>query len=202
MKLTDEYIERIAEILEESQITIETLKADLLDHLSCVVEIEMKHGKNFETSLNEALKEVAPNGLQAIQQETILLLNAQKIIRMKKIMYAIGFISTVSISLGWLFLVLNWAGGRQLFNSGFLAFLLLFLPLLAIDRYKVNLRKAMSEKLRIVLGFSSAFIIGIAIGFKYLHLQGADILLIAGMLMFTFGFLPFLFFNMYKKSIS
>src|SRR5690606_35265648 len=126
----------------------------------------------------------------------------QKIIRMKKIMYAIGFISTVSISLGWLFLVLDWAGGRQLFNAGFLAFLLLFLPLLAIDRYKVNLRKALSEKLRIVLGFSSAFIIGIAIGFKYLHLQGADILLIAGMLMFTFGFLPFWFFNMYKKSIS
>ncbi|MEX2232648.1 MAG: hypothetical protein WD824_10835 [Cyclobacteriaceae bacterium] len=74
--------------------------------------------------------------------------------------------------------------------------------MLAVDRYKVNLRKALSEKLRIVLGFSSAFLVGLALAFKFLDVTGADYILVAGFLIFTFGFLPFLFFTLYRKSIS
>ena len=121
---------------------------------------------------------------------------------MKRIIYAVGLLSAIAISLGWLFSVLRWPGGSELFNYGFLGFLLLFVPLLCIDRYKVYLRQAASEKLKIVLGSCSAIVIGLAGVFKLFHLQGADHLLLGGMLLFTFGFLPFLFFRMYKKSIS
>lgn len=57
-------------------------------------------------------------------------------------------------------------------------------------------------KLKVILGSFSALIVGLAGVFKVLHLQWADHLLLGGMLLFTFGFLPFLFFRMYKKSIS
>ncbi len=202
MKLSHEQIDVIRHRINNSDVTIETLKDDLLDHLCCVIEKKIEKGNLFETALTEALKELAPHGLDAIQLETFYLLNSPKMIFMKKVMYLIGLISAVAISLGWLFSVLRWPGGYELFNYGFLCFLLVFIPLLAIDRYKVNLRKALSEKLRIVLGSVSGIVCGISLVFKFLHLQGADVVLVVGVLMFTFGFLPFLFFSMYKKAVS
>jgi len=202
MKLSQEQLAVIRHRIHKSDITIKTLEDDLLDHLCCVVEKKMDNGNHFDTALQEALKELAPYGLDAIQLQTFYLLNSPKIIFMKKVMYLIGLISAGAVSLGWLFTVLRWPGGYELFNYGLLGFLLLFMPLFAIDRYKINLKKALSEKLKIVMGSVSGVIVGISLVFKFLHLQGADIVFFVGMLMFTFGFLPFLFFSMYKKAVS
>ena len=119
---------------------------------------------------------------------------------MKKVMYSIGLISSMSISLGWLFSILHWPGGSQLVNYGFFGFALLFVPMLTIDQFKVNINKALSEKLRIILGLLSAMVTCVSAFFKILHWQGADLMLFGGAVIFIFGFLPFLFFTMYKKS--
>jgi hypothetical protein len=202
MKVSSEQIARIHEVIDQSSITIETLKDDLLDHLCCVVEVKMTNGSEFEISLKEALDELAPDGLNTIQRETIFLLNSTKIILMKKIMYSIGLITSIAMTMGILAKLLHWPGAEELFTYGFVGFLLLFLPMLAIDRYKHNLSKSLSEKLRIGLGYLSAFLIVFSIAFKLFHLEGANLLLLSGMCVFSFGFLPFLFFNMYKKSLS
>ena len=195
MKLSQEQLAVIRHRIEKSDITIKTLEDDLLDHLCCVVEKKMDNGNDFDPALQEALNELAPYGLDAIQLQTFYLLRSPKIIFMKKIMYLIGLITAGAISLGWLFTVLRWPGGYELFNYGFLGFLLLFIPLLAIDRYKVTLKKALSEKLKILIGSVSGIIVGISLVFKFLHLQGADQVLLVGMLMFTFGFLPVFIFQ-------
>lgn len=202
MRLTDKQIAAIQDNIEETGITLDSLKEDLLDHICCVVEHEMKQGKNFDTAYDNAVTQLSPNGLQEIQRETVFLLNFNKIIRMKKIMYAIGLLASMSVSIGYLFIILRWPGGPNMFNYGILAFVLIFLPLLAIDRYKVNISQAVSEKIRLILGFSSAFLTGLSVVFKLLHLQGATILIILGAMLFAFGFLPFLFFRMYKRSIE
>ena len=202
MKVSQEQIASIHGVIEHSSITIDTLKDDLLDHLCCVVEVKMTKGSGFEISLKEALDELAPDGLNAIQLETIFLLNSTKIMRMKKIMYSIGLITSLSMTMGITFKFLHLAGSEELFTYGFVGFLLLFLPMLAIDRYKHNLGKSLSEKLRIGLGYLSAFLIVFSIAFKLFHLDGANLLLLSGMCVLSFGFLPFLFFNMYKKSLT
>ncbi|HKZ37517.1 MAG TPA: hypothetical protein VJ184_07710 [Chryseolinea sp.] len=202
MKLSPEQLAVIRQRIHKSDITIKTLEDDLLDHLCCVVEKKMDKGNHFDTALEEALSELAPYGLDAIQLQTFYLLRSPKIIFMKKVMYLIGLITAGAVSLGWLFTVLRWPGGYELFNYGFLGFLLLFIPLFVIDRYKITLKKALSEKLKILMGSVSGIIVGISLVFKFLHLQGADMVLVVGMLMFTFGFLPFLFFSMYKKAVS
>ncbi|HRG79890.1 MAG TPA: hypothetical protein PL167_09780 [Cyclobacteriaceae bacterium] len=202
MKVSSEQIAHIREVIDQSSITIETLKDDLLDHLCCVVEVKMTNGSEFEISLKEALDELAPDGLNTIQRETIFLLNSTKIILMKKIMYSIGLITSIAMTMGILAKLLHWPGAEELFTYGFVGFLLLFLPMLAIDRYKHNLSKSLSEKLRIGFGYLSAFLIVFSIFFKLFHLDGANLLLLSGMCVFSFGFLPFLFFNMYKKSVS
>lgn len=202
MKLSGDQISAIRDRIDQSSISNDLLKDDVLDHLCCVVEHKIEHGKTFEVAVPEAFIELAPQGLDEIHRQTVFLLNSEKIILMKKVMYSIGLISSMAMSLGWLFRILHWPGGAELINYGFFGFALIFVPLLAINQFKVSINKALSEKLRIILGLSSGIITCVAVFFKIMHYPWADILLLTGALIFIFGFLPFQFFTMYKKSIS
>ena len=202
MKVTAEQVAIIRKQVDQSGIINEMLRDDVLDHLCCVVEIKLSKGRNFDQALQEASYELAPEGLIEIQRETVFLLNPTKIILMKKIMYAIGLITSMGMTIGFTFKILHMPGADELFKLGFFGFTLVFLPMITIDRYKQNLHKALSERLRLILGFLSAVLIGFAILFKIFHLPNADVMLLIGIGLFSFGFLPFLFFSMYKKSIS
>ena len=202
MKLTPEQEEAIEQQVYASGIEIESLREDIVDHLCCVVESNLGKGQSFQQVLNEAITDLAPNGLADIQTQTIFFLNAKRILIMKKMLYLTGFIGAVALTAGTLFKLLHWPYGFELFTLGFLTLLLVFIPLLAFNRYKVALAKAYTERMKIILGAASAIITGLAGLFKVLHLMGANMLLILGALVFAFGFLPFLFFTMYKKSVA
>lgn len=202
MKVSAEQVAIIRKQIEQSGILNEMLRDDVLDHLCCVVEIKLSKGRSFDQALQEASQELAPEGLVEIQRETVFLLNPQKIIRMKKIMYAIGLITSIGMTMGLTFKILHMPGADELFNLGFFGFTLLFLPMITIDRYKQNLHRALSERMRLILGFLSAVLIGISVLFKIFHRPNADVMLLIGIAIFSFGFLPFLFFSMYKKSVS
>lgn len=202
MMLSEKEVDELTNHINQSKLSNQELKDDLLDHFCCFIENEMQKGVTFKDAQLLAWQQICPNGLDEIQQETIYLLNANRIMMMKKLMYTIGLLSAISLSLGFLFKLLHWPGGGYMATFGFLGLVLLFLPMLAIDRYKLTLNKALSEKLKVILGFTSAVITGLAVLFKILHYPGADILLMLGILLFSLGFLPFLFFRMYKKSVS
>jgi hypothetical protein len=202
MKLSLDEVDIIRRQVAQSSISIESLRDDILDHLCCVVEIKIERGKTFNAAMEEAFQELAPDGLDEIQRETVFLLNSIKIIAMKQVMYFIGLLSAMSFVLGWMFGLLRWPGGTSLSIYGFLGFVFVFVPLLAVDRYKTNLRWLLSDKLKFTLGLLSGLIVAAAVLMKLMHLTGADLFLILGTGLFVFGFLPFLFFTMYKKSIS
>ena len=121
---------------------------------------------------------------------------------MKKLLYIIGFVGAGILAIGVTLKLLQMSGGNEFFMVGFFALLLIFIPLLAFDQYKVAISKTISVRLKIILGAIAAIITGLSGVFKVLHLQGAEILLLLGAVVFVFGFLPFLFFTMYKKSVS
>jgi cation transport ATPase len=202
MKLSPEQESIIENFVLAQGIKIPTLRDDLIDHLCCVVESELGKEKSFEQILNEAVKDLAPKGLQEIQHQTIFLLNSKRIIAMKKVLYFTGFIGSLALTAGVTFKLMHWPWANVLFIIGFLFLLLIFIPLLAIDRYKVSLSKAVSVKTKIIMGAIAAIITGLSGLFKMMHLQGADLLLMLGAFVFAFGFLPFYFFTMYKKSIA
>lgn len=202
MKLSPEQESIIENFVLAQGIKIPTLRDDLIDHLCCVVESELGKEKSFEQILDEAVKDLAPKGLQEIQHQTIFLLNSKRIIAMKKVLYFTGFIGSLALTAGVTFKLMHWPWANVLFIIGFLFLLLIFIPLLAIDRYKVSLSKAVSVKTKIIMGAIAAIITGLSGLFKMMHLQGADLLLMLGAFVFAFGFLPFYFFTMYKKSIS
>ena len=201
MTLSGEQVEYIRSRVKHGGIGIAALQDDVLDHLCCVIELKMEENIPFDVALTAAIQEFAPEGLAEIEQETLLLLNA-KLINMKKIMYGIGFASTSSMSMGVTFKLLHMPGGDQLVTYGFLTFALVFLPLVVINHFKVNLDASWTDRARIFLGILSALATGMAIILKYYSLQWAEVLLLTGAALFSFGFLPFLFFTMYKKSIS
>jgi hypothetical protein len=204
MKLTSEQVAIVSYVVETSGIKIDTLKEDLVDHLCCVVESELSREseKDFSQLLNEAVSQLAPDGLPAIERETVFLLNSKRILIMKKVMYLVGFLGAFAITGGVTFKILRLPGADQFFLIGFFMLLLIFVPLQAIDRYKVVLAKAMSEKLKLIMGVIAALAAGAAGIFKIMHLRGADELLITGAAVFAFGFLPFAFFTMYKRAVS
>ncbi|MCH2214806.1 MAG: hypothetical protein MK086_06505 [Flavobacteriales bacterium] len=202
MKLTEEQESIVRDRLMESGLSNSDLAEDLLDHLCCVSEILMSRGNDFEPSLNQAIQELAPNGLKDIDNQTRFLLNSKRILNMKKFIYSIGFIGAATLCVGTLFKAMYWQGGGVLFLTGLISLFLVFAPLLAIDRYKYEVSKALSTKIKFFSGAGGAAMIGISVIFKVFHLQGSSILFVTGVMVFVFGFLPFLFFSLYKNSIS
>lgn len=203
MRLTEEQVRLVRERVASSRITITSLCEDVVDHLCCVVEVKLDRKRTFDVALREALEELAPDGLDEIQYETVFLLNSNRIILMKKLMYTVGALSSMSFVAGWAFGILHLPGAYELSVYGFLGFAFLFMPLYAIDYYKTNLQHMLSEKMRFFLGLASAVLMGASVIFKMMHLPVLPtFFLIAGTSVFVLGFLPFLFFGLYKKSVS
>lgn len=202
MKLTSEQEHVVYEYVETKKIANKSLKNDLIDHLFCVIEIQLEKGNSFDIAFDRALNQLAPNGLEEIEKETIYLLNYNRIIIMKQFMYIVGFLGALTLTAGITFKLLSLPFGYELFATGFIILFLIFIPLYAFDRYKVTIAKNLSQRMKIILGVIASLITGLAGLFKVLHLQGADLLLMLGAFIFTVGFLPFLFFTLYKKSVS
>jgi hypothetical protein len=202
MNLSPNQIAHIQAVISESNLSIRTLKDDLVDHLCCEVEYDLLQGKEFEASLQEAIHELAPSGFEKIEDQTLFLLHSTKIIYMKKVMYIVGLVSAISMSMGLVMKYLHWAGAQELTISGFLGFVLVFIPLATIDRFKGQMQIAFSERLRIIMGIVSIALMSLGVLLKIFHMDGANLSVLAGAIFFSFGFLPALFFNMYKKSLA
>ena len=201
MKLTEEQEKKVQQYVDAQGLKRTTLRDDVVDHLCCVLEHETGKGKPFEQSLHRAVNELAPRGLKNLERQTLFSLNAKRIIRMKKLLYLTGLIGSVTLTIGVTLTLLSMPGGNRFFMIGFLTLLLVFIPLLALDRYKVAISST-PERLQIVLGVIAAVTTGLSGLFKVLHLQGAPWLLLLGAFIFAVGFLPFFFFSMYRKSVS
>ena len=203
MTLSVDQISAIRRIVENGKITTSSLKDDLIDHLCCEVEYRLGKGNAFDESLELALQELAPKGLKEIQRETNILLLTKTEINMKRITYFTGLITAMTMSLGWLLKILKFGGiGNMLFAFGALGFVVLFLPMLAYSYFKSKDDKKWPEKLKMATGLMSVVLTGLALLARIMHLPGADEVLMAGGIVFTFGFLPFLFLGFYQKSIS
>lgn len=117
---------------------------------------------------------------------------------MKIVLYGIGLIASVALSVGLTFKLLHWPGADQLITYGFVAFTLLFVPLATF----INSAVTGFDKTKKFLGLTASVVSGLAVVFKILHLQGADVLLLIGTFLFSACYIPFLFYGMYKKSVA
>lgn len=201
MRINDQQIELIEKEIFNSSLKSKELKDDLLDHFCCAVEIYLAKGKSFEAAFEKAKMDISPDGIDEIQRETVYLLNYKRMKNLKKLMFASGLIFSMLLSIGLLLKLMNWPAGFYALMIGTLGLGFVFLPLLTINQLKLKANQILSEKAKYFLGLSSGLIFTTSVIFKQLHLMGASVLLVLSIFIFTFGFLPFVFFRLYKKSV-
>ena len=201
-KLSDDQVEFIEQQVHNSQIESEELKEDLIDHFCCIIEDYLDNGRSFEDSYKKAYEIVCPNGFEEIYRETLLLLSSKNILAMKKSMYILGFIAAVIWTTSLLFKLLHWPGAGALIVLG--AFMLIFvlLPVVALYFYKKEFSQYISYKLKYIFGFVGLGLFLLGIVGKIMHWPGWPTTLVVSMVIINFGFFPFLFYRLYKKSVE
>jgi hypothetical protein len=197
-KLTTEQIDFIADQVNKSKINSNELKEDLIDHFCCIIEDDIRLGKSFEESYNRAYQIVCPNGFDEIHQETILLLTSKNIIIMKKLLFSLGFITTIFLVTSFLFKALHLPGAGVLLVIASFVLIFVFVPLVLLYFYRKQFSKYVSYKMKYVFGYIGLALLLTGAVFKIMHWPGAGLLFMISVTVINFGFLPFLFYRLYR----
>ncbi len=200
--MTDAQVEYVEESISKSNIKNSLLKNDLLDHMCCLIESELAKGKSFDKAFEKAYNQTSPNGYDEIERETVFLLNRNKLMNMKRLTFLSGFVFSLTLVAGVYMKILHFQGAGMTMGIGLVGFLFIFFPLMLLNQYHSVANQIMTERIRLITGLLSMFLIPLGTVMKFLHLPGAAVILSLGGIVFGFGFLPFLFFRMYKQSVE
>ncbi len=117
-------------------------------------------------------------------------------------MYGSGLIFSIMVAVGLLLKLLHLMGSNELMLVGMVGFVIVYLPLVLKIRAGRQTPKSFMERTRDLLGLISAFMLSAGGILKIIGAVGANETLFLGTVVFSFGFLPFLFFMMYKESVA
>lgn len=198
--LTDQQIDFIAAIVEKSKITSSEIKEDLVDHFCCATEEYMAKGRSFKDAYDLAYHNIAPDGFDEIERETIYLLTSKKISTMKKMLYISGYLSVLLATTSLIFKLFHIPGGSlAVLGTGALVEFI-FLPILFIYLYRREINKSLTTRLLHILGFATLMLLGLATVTKLSHWPGTILMLSASLAVLNFALLPLFLFKRYRKA--
>lgn len=124
---------------------------------------------------------------------------------MKVLIYLTGLVTSMMMAGGWAMATLHIPGigdfsSYELSVYGYMAFAILYLPAVTLSRFRTQSDMVWFERTRLSMGLLCSLVTFGAMLLKILHAPGANMLLVIGVGIFTFGFLPALFFSLYKES--
>ena len=197
MDLRDDQFEQVSLLVNRS-VSMHTLRVELLDHLCCHIEAQLDLGISFEAALNEAILQLSPEGLTAVEERTVFLLTFKKQLTMKKLLYFSGFLTSLFTLTGFVFRTMKWPGASQFWFLGncFLLFSMIFILVIFKRNYAFINGNA---RVRSLSGAIGGLIAATGSIFKFLHYPGANVLFIIGSAILIFVFLPILFIQLYKN---
>lgn len=200
LQLSEQQVDIVYERIRKGAIKNNTLEADLLDHYCCYIEGAMDEGNDFESAYAKATKDIAPNGVKEIEYELFFLINFNKQMSMKKVIFIIGFLSVFLLSTGIMFKHMHWPGANVLLIlSNALVIVTMLTTLVHIFSYMRN--QTALFKFRSVTGVLSIILIAAGLMFKFFHMPGANIMYGLGTIVFNFIFLPMFFYYLYKNGL-
>jgi len=182
-------------------ITDVQLQSELIDHCCCAVEELMNLGMPCEEAIDRAFLRLAPDGLHEIEDafnhiQTPLILTI-----MKKTLYFSGFVATFCILIGLMFKIMHWPGATAILVAGNLSLSVCLIAIL----YGLLTNKTTLPRItfsRILFGIVGGMLLASGIFFKIMHWPGANILLVIGMFLITFIFLPIFFWQLYRSEMK
>jgi len=191
--ITDEQIEYILSDIRRNGVDMEDLQYNLLDHICCIIEQELKENDDFERFYHATLRRFYRRDLREIEEETINLLTFKNYYAMRKVLIASGVFSVFAFVTGSAFKFMYWPGASMLLTLGIGSFSLLFLPLLFI--LKAREAKAAADKFVVAVGTAVGALFSMAILFIVQHWPGANMMLFSAIGIAAFILLPVYFFT-------
>jgi hypothetical protein len=200
--LNEEQIDIIRLEIMKGGIVNETLISELLDHYACCIEDVMQQGYSFEEAYKNAYQQITPNGTKEIEEELFFVLTFNQHITMKKVLYSGGFIAASSFNFGFLFRILHWPGAEELFLISAASFILLVAPVWIYLTLKNKVLLSVGDHFRMWVGIVSTFLLSSGFIFKIMHMPGADLQILCGMVLLSLVFFPLFFLRLYRRSIA
>src|SRR3954464_8450404 len=106
--LTEEQIDYILNDIRRNGVDMEDLQFNLLDHICCIIEQELKENDDFERFYYETVKRFYKRDLREIEEETINLLTFKNYYAMRKVLIAAGVFSVFAFITGSAFKFMYW----------------------------------------------------------------------------------------------
>jgi len=199
-QLTEKQIEFISNDLRSRGIYLESLHADLLDHICCIVEAELDENTTFESFYEKTIPRFFKTELSEIQNETIALLTYKNYYTMKKMMMFSGIFSVIMMILGLIWKIMHYPGAVVFLPVGVLSGSLVFIPLL----FALKARELESKKDRFLLGCGalSATLYCLSIVFKVMHWPSPIFYFYTALGLMIFIFLPVYLFQGLKNPVT
>lgn len=197
-RISEQQIEYILDDIRRNGIEKEDLQLNLLDHICCILERELKEDDDFERLYRQTIKQFFKNELREIEEETINLLTFKNYYAMKKLMIVAGAISAAAFVAGSFFKIMFWPGAAVLLCLAMIMFALVFMPLMAL--LKVKEKGATDEKFVASAGALVAILFCLATMFKVQHWPGANVLTLLTIGVSAFVYIPAYFLTGIRKA--
>ena len=196
--LSEQQIEYILNDIRRNGVEMEDLQLNLLDHICCIIEKNLKEGDDFEDFYRKTVKQFCKHELWEIEEETIILLTIKNYYVMKKSMIISGTISVAALLFGSFFKIMHWPGSNVMLLLGIVTLSFVFLPLLFLLKAKEP--TTTQSKAVIGVGTLLGILLCISTLFKVMHWPGSGILWITTSAISIFVFIPFYFFTGIRKA--
>lgn len=196
--LTDEQVDYILDDIRRHGIELEDLQYNLLDHICCIIEHNLREGDDFEQCYRQTLTLFYKRELRELEEETINLITFKNYYGMKKIMFASGAATTITFVTGSFFKLMHWPGAGAILGLAFILFSLVFLPLVFLLKTKEV--RATQDKLMLGVGTLIGICYCISILFMVMCWPGARIMWLGTLAVAFFILLPLYFFNGIRRA--
>lgn len=191
--ITDEQVDYILNDIRRNGVEMEDLQLNLLDHVCCIIERELKVADDFERFYRATIRQFYRKELHEIEEETIQLLTFKNYYAMKRSMIGSGVFSVFLFIVGSFFKIMHWPGAAILLFSGTILFALVFLPLMFVLKSKEL--NAGRDKFVTGIGFLIGVLMCMATLFSVQHWPGANVMRLSSLALAMFVFIPLYFFN-------
>lgn len=195
--ITEQQIEYILNDIRRNGVEMEDLQLNLLDHICCIIEQELKEEDDFETFYKKTVRQFYKTDLREIEEEAILLLTYKNYYAMKRSMIVSGAVSAAAFIAGSFFKLMQWPGANVLLCLAIVIFGLVFLPLLALLKMKDNINTR--GKLIMSIGCLIGILYTMASLFAVQHWPGRSWLWFSTIAVTMFVFIPVYFITGIRK---
>ena len=195
--VSEQQIDYILNDIRRNGVEMEDLQLNLLDHVCCIIEQNLKDGDDFESFYQKTIQQFYKKQLWEIEEETITLLTFKNYYAMKKSMIVSGTVSVGALLCGSFFKIMHWPGANALLVFGITLMSFAFLPLMFLLKNKELNNKR--DKLITGIGVLMGMMLCMSTLFKIMHWPGASVLWISTSAVSIFVFIPIYFFSGIRK---